>query len=78
MIADTWGHGVMRWHACTSRALQRSGGFLSSLIYAKSKAAELVMQTPRLGLTKARTLEVREDGCESSTPAGCAASTTGI
>lgn len=18
MIADTWGHGVMRWHACTS------------------------------------------------------------
>ena len=25
MIADTWGHGVMRWHACASRALQRSG-----------------------------------------------------
>lgn len=25
MIADTWGHGVMRWHACTSMALQRSG-----------------------------------------------------
>lgn len=25
MIADTWGHGVMRWHACTSIALQRSG-----------------------------------------------------
>ena len=25
MIADTWGHGVMRWHACTSLTLQRSG-----------------------------------------------------
>lgn len=25
MIADTWGHGVMRWHACTSMTLQRSG-----------------------------------------------------
>lgn len=25
MIADTWGYGVMRWHASTSRALQRSG-----------------------------------------------------
>ena len=24
MIADTWGHGVMRWHACTSITLQRS------------------------------------------------------
>lgn len=24
MIADTWGHGVMRWHACTSMTLQRS------------------------------------------------------
>lgn len=25
MIADTWGHGVMRWHACTSITLRRSG-----------------------------------------------------
>lgn len=25
MIADTWGHGVMRWHACTSMTLRRSG-----------------------------------------------------
>lgn len=25
MIADTWGHGVLRWHACTSLTLQRSG-----------------------------------------------------
>lgn len=25
MIADTWGHGVMRWHASTSLSLQRSG-----------------------------------------------------
>lgn len=25
MIADTWGHGVMRWHACTSISLRRSG-----------------------------------------------------
>ena len=25
MIADTWGHGVLRWHASTSMTLQRSG-----------------------------------------------------
>lgn len=25
MIADTWGHGVMRWHASTSITLRRSG-----------------------------------------------------
>lgn len=25
MIADTWPHGVMRFHACTSITLQRSG-----------------------------------------------------
>lgn len=25
MIADTWGHGVARWHACTSMTLRRSG-----------------------------------------------------
>ena len=25
MIADTWGHGVMRWHASTSLTLRRSG-----------------------------------------------------